>query len=235
MKKTVITDIRISPKCECGLTALGYSVIKLPPSPDLAPAVASHPDMLIFIHSGVLVCEGRYFEANRQTVEQIATAGGLSVTLAQESLAPEYPGDVLFNAAPIGERLICRLASVSESVRALYPESAVINVKQGYAKCATLTVGDGGVITADPSVARAAEAAGLSVLMLRSHGVALDGYDCGFIGGASGDDGEHILFAGDLSRHPEGDAIVEFCRRHRRLPISLSDEPLYDYGTLIFV
>jgi hypothetical protein len=191
--------------------------------------------MLLFVHGGVLVCEKRYFFDNRELIGSVARIGGLDLKLAAESLSPDYPHDVLFNAAPVGERLICRPSSVSEKIKGLYPEDAIIKVNQGYSKCATLTVGDSGIITADPSVALAAEEAGLSVLRLSRHGVSLDGYDCGFIGGASGDDGEHILFCGDLSRHPEGDSIAEFCRRHRREPISLSDEPIYDYGTLIFI
>ena len=124
---------------------------------------------------------------------------------------------------------------MSVAVKGLYPEDAIIKVRQGYSKCACLTVGDDSIITADPSVAEACRAAGLSVLQLGAHAVRLDGYDTGFIGGAGGDDGEHILFCGDLSRHPEGSAIADFCRRHGREPISLSDGELYDYGTLIFI
>ena len=164
-----------------------------------------------------------------------ARSVGVFLTSSQAKLMPEYPKDVLFNAAPVGDRLICRRDSTSKAILGSYSESEIIDVRQGYSKCATLTVGDNGVVTADMSVAKAAERAGLSVLRIESHGVRLEGYDCGFIGGATGDDGEHILFCGDLFLHPEGDIIADFCRRHGREPISLSDEPLYDYGTLMFV
>lgn len=235
MKKTVLTDIRIDEKCERSLLERGYDVIKVSPSPYLAPPVASHPDMLFFAARGRLVCEKRYYEANRETAERIAERGGLEIVTADEILSEEYPRDVLFNAAPIGNKLVCSLSSVSSAVKGLYLDSEIINVKQGYAKCASLTVGKGGIVTADPSIAKKAEDTGLSVLRLKENRVRLDGYDCGFIGGASGDDGEHILFCGDLNRHPEGELIAEFCRRHHREPISLSDGELYDYGTLMFI
>lgn len=235
MKKTVLADIRIDEKCERSLADMGYEIIKIPPSPYIAQPVASHPDMLFFVARGRLVCERRYYESNRETAELIAEKGGLRIETVSDMLSPDYPHDVLFNAAPIGERLICRLSSVSAAVRDLYAEKEIINVKQGYSKCACLTVGDDAIVTADPSIAEKAEAAGLSVLRLKENGVRLDGYDCGFIGGASGDDGEHILFCGDLFRHPEGELIADFCRRHRREPISLSDDVLYDYGTLMFI
>ena len=235
MKRWVVADRRISEKCEEGLSRLGYGVIKVPPFVGLAPAVASHPDMVFFIGRGALVCDYEYYAGHADTVESVLEKGKLRLLFSREALFGKYPRDVLFNAAPIGNRLICRKMSVSETVRGLYPEDALINVNQGYAKCATLTVGDSGIITADPSVAKAVAGAGLDVLKLESHGVELLGYDCGFIGGASGDDGEHILFCGDLSRHPEGELIADFCRRHRREPVSLSDEGLYDYGTLLFL
>lgn len=235
MKKTVITDERIDKSCERRLSELGYEIIKLPPSPRLAPPVASHPDMLIFMGKGRLVCEGGYFSAHSEIINRIAALGELEIVLAPEALSPEYPRDVLFNAAPVGDRLICRQGSVSESILALYPCRDRVSVKQGYAKCSCLTVGDGGVITADRSVAKGCIETGLDVLLLDSHGVALSGYDCGFIGGAGGDDGERILFCGSLEGHPEGKAIAEFCRRHHREPISLSEKGLYDYGTLMFV
>ena len=48
MKRWVVADRRISEKCEEGLSRLGYGVIKVPPFVGLAPAVASHPDMVFF-------------------------------------------------------------------------------------------------------------------------------------------------------------------------------------------
>lgn len=234
MKKNVIVDSRIDKKCESSLAKMGYKVIKAAPSPYLATPVASHPDMLFFVAKGRLVCEKRYRNDNADTLEMIASVGGLQLLEADELLSAQYPADVLFNAAPIGERLVCRKSSVSSAVLGLYAENDIINVRQGYAKCSSLTVGDGAIVTADPSVAKEAERAGISVLRIGSGGVRLDGYDCGFIGGACGDDGEHILFCGDISLHPDGEIIADFCRRRGREPISLSDGELYDYGTLIF-
>lgn len=235
MKRTVITDKRIDKKCEAGLLGLGYELVKVEPSPFLAPPVASHPDMLMFIGKGALVCERRYFEANADVVSLLARRGGLGLVLSDDTAESVYPRDVLFNAASIGDKLICLPTAVSKDVLGLYQSENIVAVKQGYAKCSCLTVGDSGIVTADPSVAKAASACGIDVLRLCEHHVALSGYGSGFIGGASGDDGEHILFCGSLDRHPEGGKIADFCRRHGREPISLSDGELYDYGSLLFV
>ena len=234
MKNNVIADIRIDKKCERGLLERGYRIIKAPPSPYLAPPVASHPDMLFFINDGILVCEKRYLEDNPEVVGEILEAGELELRAATEKFSDAYPYDVIFNAAQVGDRLICRKDSLSSSVRAMYGDERIINVKQGYSKCACVSVGNSGVITADKSVAKAVSNAGLDLLMLESHGARLCGYDTGFIGGCCGDDGENIVFCGSLGSHPEGERIAEFCRRHGHPPVSLSDETLYDYGSLIF-
>ena len=234
-KRGVVIDSRMNAECRDTLEKYGYTIIPLPPSPFLAAPVASHPDMLMFIVKELLICEKRYFEANTEAVERIAELGGLKILTTDEAVSPEYPRDVIFNVALIGDKLICRKASVSKKILDIYPDSEVINVRQGYAKCSCLTVGDSGVITADPSVAKGAASAGLDVLILNEQGVRLNGYNCGFIGGASGDDGRRIFFCGNVCRHPEGDAIMDFCRRHGREAVSLSNDELYDYGSLLFV
>ena len=63
----------------------------------------------------------------------------------------------------------------------------------------------------------------------------LDGYDTGFIGGASGADDDAVYFCGDVSHHPDADAIKAFCQKHGKECVSLSDEELTDVGTLFFI
>ena len=110
-----------------------------------------------------------------------------------------------------------------------------MDVKHGYAKCSICSVGENAIITADPSIAKTAKKNGIDVLKTEASHTRLDGYDCGFIGGASGDDGENIYFCGNLEKHPDGEKIKEFCKKHGRGVVCLSDEPLYDYGTLFFI
>ena len=56
----------------------------------------------------------------------------------------------------------------------------------------------------------------------------------GFIGGASGKIApDKIAFMGDISLHPEYDRIKRFLYKRDIEPISLSDEPLTDFGSLL--
>ena len=233
--KRVVTDNRIDEKCDHSLRARGFELVKLPSFSLLQKPVSAHPDMLFFTAKGRLVCHRDYFSAAEREILQIANASGLSIFLSDEDMGAEYPEDVLFNAAAIGDKLICRRDTVSNPVAELYPEDKIINVRQGYAKCSVCAVNDNAIITADPSIARAAEKNGIDVLPISRGGVRLNGYDCGFIGGASGCDGENVYFCGNIDLHPDGEKIRAFCERQGRKAISLSDDPLYDYGTLIFI
>lgn len=233
--KTVIVDERIDFECESALAQKGFGIIKLPACPILQKPVSAHPDMLVFIGKGKLLCHEKYYNIAKKEIDGITSAGKLDLVISYEDLRSEYPFDVLFNAATVGDKLICNVCSASKHLIDLYGEENVINVKQGYAKCSTCTVGDNGIITADPSIAKAASAAGIDTLVLSGSTTRLDGYDTGFIGGASGDDGEHIFFTGKVEAHPEFEKIREFCRKNGREAVSLSDALLYDYGSLMFL
>ena len=139
----------------------------------------------------------------------------------------------IFNAAVIGEHLFGKLEYLSKSVLNLGFKT--VNVNQGYARCSTLSVNDRALITSDKGIAKVAKEQNLDALLITSGYVALDGYDYGFIGGASGCDNENVYFCGDLSTHPDAETIYDFCLFHGKSPISLSPSPLYDVGTIFFL
>ena len=231
----VLVDERIDRACEGALSERGYEIIKLSACDVLQEPVSAHPDMLVFVGKGRLFCHERYYAAAREWLDEICRKSKLELVLSREEWGEKYPADVLFNAAPMGERIICNIKSVSKHIIEAYGEENVINTRQGYSKCSVVTVGDNALITADTSIAKAATAAGIDVLLLLDSDTALDGYSTGFIGGASGDDGEHIFFTGNIEAHPEWHRIKTFCEAHGKVAVSLSKSPLYDYGTLIFL
>ena len=231
----VATDERIDKKCEMGLVGRGFELIKLPSFDLLQEPVAAHPDMLLFIGKGRVVCHKDYFAVAESEMLKISKLLGAEIILSDEAINKEYPRDVLFNAASVGDVLVCRRDALSKEIAALYGEENIINVKQGYAKCSTCVVCDKAIITADKSIAGKAQEKGIDVLVISPNGVRLDGYDCGFIGGASGADNENVYFCGNIDLHPDGEKIKAFCEKHGKEAVSLSDEPIYDYGTLMII
>lgn len=211
------------------------AVIELPPFSALDTRVASHPDMLMLrIDNRLFVCEQYYAEA-KESIDRIIKATDLEPVLTDDLLSPQYPLDVRFNAFVINGAMIGNTANISQEIKNHASDLGIVqvNVKQGYAKCSTVVL-DGAVISADTGICRAARQLGVEALSVSAGGVALDGYDCGFIGGASGVCGKQVFFCGDVTNHKDFESISSFCAVHGYEVISLSDDPLYDVGTIMF-
>jgi hypothetical protein len=94
-------------------------------------------------------------------------------------------------------------------------------------------VDEDSIITYDRGIAKAAEAAGINVLTVDPGHVELPGYDTGFIGGTSGRVGDEIIFNGDLSAHPDCQAIRQFIEERGLKVRYFSGYPLRDIGSII--
>ncbi|MBQ8208511.1 MAG: hypothetical protein IJZ89_07250, partial [Clostridia bacterium] len=172
-------------------------LLLLPSFEALAEPVSAHPDMLIFPcpEQRILFTHKDYLSIAEDELGCLE----FNILAIEEKAERDYPRDILLNAAVVGEKLIGRLAYISRSVMS-YAQGRnmeLIDVKQGYAKCSVCTVAENALITADPSISKAAKLGGIDVLDISEDGILLDGYDHGFIGGASGTDGERVFFCGN--------------------------------------
>ncbi len=234
--KKVVVDSRINKSLAEGLSALGYELIPLPPFPALQEPVSAHPDMLMFIFGKNVICHKDYLPIAHKEIGEIA-ALGYDLLVSDEPISSIYPRDILFNALSLGKNIYARLDSVSAFILELAKKEgySLKNVNQGYAKCSVCPVGEDAAITADPSISKAMREDGIDVLLISQKSIRLDGYDTGFIGGCSGSDLENIYFSGNILLHPDGKLISDFCEKHQKNALSLSDEPLYDVGSLFFL
>ena len=234
--KKVVVDSRIKKSSAERLCALGYELIKLPPFPALQLPVSAHPDMLIFILGKTVICHRDYLPIAHKELDEIA-ALGYELIVSDEPISSQYPHDVLFNALPLNKNIYARLDSVSNFILEIAKKEgySLKNVKQGYAKCSVCPIGEKAAITSDPSLYKAMCADGTDVLLISPKNIRLDGYDTGFIGGCSGEDADNIYFSGNISLHPDEKLILDFCQSHQKNAVSLSDEPLYDIGSLFFL
>ncbi len=132
----------------------------------------------------------------------------------------------------------------------------IIDVPQGYTKCNTLIVDENSIITSDIGIYNAiysqpqflnkniaatdtlngipAESAPqLEVLLIEKGHIKLQGFDYGFIGGASGRIGDTIIFNGNITQHPDYEKIAAFIES-RGLKIKYFTEyALEDIGSII--
>lgn len=154
----------------------------------------------------------------------------------KQALSADYPNDAAFNAACTGKYFIHKLSATDPRLLETAKEMGMIliDVRQGYTKCSTVVVDETAVITYDEGIARACEKhPDLSVLRVSPGFVRLDGYDTGFIGGASGRCGREIIFHGDLFAHPDFTRILKFIESRGLSCKWFADFKLTDIGSIL--
>jgi hypothetical protein len=107
-----------------------------------------------------------------------------------------------------------------------------------------LPVDNESFIVSDEGLAKPLEAQGASVLQIEEGHIRLDGFKHGFIGGCAGNiyvnsdemtDQRAIVFNGDLSVHPDFEAITDFIKSRNILPVWFENYALEDIGSILAI
>lgn len=148
-----------------------------------------------------------------------------------------YPENIILNFLYLNNTLYGKLSDIDYSLLNYCKSHNIklVNVNQGYTRCSTLVVNDNAVITSDSSLEKAFKENGVDILHISSGYIVLEGFDYGFIGGASGKiDNNTIVFFGDVKKHPDFDKISEFCKKHSsNIEILCKNMPLTDIGGIV--
>ena len=232
-----LIDCRASGDSLSKLKKEGFTPILMPPADYLDMPVASHTDMLLFIGFGRLFCHVSYYKKNKELIDSIISISKLLLTLSDEETGNKYPRDVLFNACLVNNKLICNKKSVSSLILECAQEvnCQIINVPQGYTKCSICPVSEDAIITADKTIAESCRGFGIDALLIREGDISLPPYSFGFIGGTAGIYQDKIFFCGSLDTHKDAKIIREFCKKHKKNVLSLSQEGLQDVGSIFFI
>ena len=182
-------------------------------NPALSGGIASHPDMHMCLFRD-----------------------GTAIFSRPGEVSGEYPESIRFNAVCLDRYFIHNLKYTNPRVLKAAEERGIqlVNVRQGYTKCSCVVPDGKSIITADRGIARVLSGLGdVEVLTVSPGHVVLSGYDYGFLGGASGLVDGVLWFAGDLSRHPDFDKIMDFLDRRKIAVRWFPDIPLTDVGSII--
>lgn len=199
----------------------------------LPGGIATHPDMQI-AHLGkdTFVCEPSCFEHYSQRLAPL----GLNVVKGKTCLASNYPNDIAYNIARVGRYAIHKFSYTDYKIKEILEadDVCIIDVAQGYTKCAIGVVSEKAVITADRGIAKALEKTDIDVLTIEEGNIALWGVDYGFIGGTCGLISPNILiFCGNVERHNDYPNIKKFSKKHDVDILSLCSGGLVDIGSII--
>lgn len=210
-----------------------HDVVLLPPCRTLDARVAPHPDMLLARLGDTLIAAEEYAAQPdaEQALSRIVSQTRCTLSLSAHPLGKRYPDDVGYNILTVGGYVYGLACRLSPHVRAKAAELGLRlhSVRQGYAGCSALVCGTL-VLSADPSILFASARDGAEVFPLSPSGVSLDGYSCGFIGGASGFAENTAVFFGDVSLHPSAPALLRELEHRGISVLSLGTEPLADFG-----
>lgn len=207
-------------------------VAVLPPDTLISSPIATHPDTILFIGGGKLYCHADYAEKNAALLSYICSTASLETVTDTLPRSGVYPHDCAYNALALDGT-----DTVIGNKKALCPalaELCSVNTKQGYAACCALSV-KGKIITADPSIKKAAENAGIEVLTVSGGDIALRGYDTGFIGGAAGAFEDKLFCIGNTNDTVTGRQLQSICEENEISLISLCGGALTDTGGIKFI
>jgi len=230
-----VCSCEISAEIENNLSKLGVLPVKLRGFDKFGKfhPLSYHPDMLCFkAEKNKWIFYEEIYKKNSETIDKL----NIGIITEKDPESCEYPNDIALNAAMFGDYLICNTQYTSKKILEYAKNSGkkIIGVKQGYAKCSVCVTGKNSIITSDRSVCREAQKNGIEVLFISKGHIGLNGYNYGFIGGASGLIDEHTLvFTGNIRLHPDYYNIKNFCENRDVEIISISKENLYDYGSIL--
>ena len=209
-------------KCEV-LPLQAYDKLDLP--------VATHADMLVFVLGKRIFCYDDYYNKNRR-IFGVAEDDGYEIVRISPPIDSKYPNDVALNVFKIGNFLVGNLKYVAKEILeyANFLGLSLIDVKQGYSACSTLVLDDNTAITADKSIFEALAKIGKRVILIDQGGIKLDGYDYGFIGGASCVLDDTVYFFGDITKHQNYDKIHTAIEALKMNEFSISCEDVFDFG-----
>lgn len=205
-----------------------FLTFPLPPDEDVDLPVRTHPDMIFSVLRGRIFYPAQYAEKHPGIIEKIASLSSLDAVKSTAARNRFYPNDVSLNTSVIGNFLLCRKKSASEELLSFAEDCGmtVLDTKQGYAGCSCL-VAENAVLTSDAGIHAILSKNGVDC-SLTDEKIALDGYDCGFIGGCGGYFGGTVYLFGESE-------LGGWAKARGLEVVNLMSGALRDFGGIKFI
>ncbi len=156
---------------------------------------------------------------------------GFDIDFCPNPIKPDYPYDAALNVCIIGDNVICNPKTANID---LIAERNIISCKQGYTKCSVAVVDEHSIITSDKLIAANSALYGIEALLIDDSFVKLQGFEKGFIGGASFKISRNkIAFTGIIKCTEAKAAIESFLNKRQIEAVYLTNEEIFDIGSAI--
>lgn len=190
-------------------------------------AISGHPDIQIhFLTPYIAVCAKGLFEYYRNLLPE-----NIKLYEGKLPVGNTYPSNCAYNIARINNNVICNKKYIDETILNYYKENnyKIYHVNQGYAKCNICPVYPNVILTEDKGIYQSLkEEEELELILVPKEKIKLNGYEYGFLGGATGFADNMLLFCGTIS-----DSLKEILLSNNIKFTELSQDTLYDYGSIL--
>ena len=213
----------------------GIEAIPLKPYNRLDLPISAHADMLFCVLDNMVFCYEDYVIEN--SLLDVLVCSGKTVVNVRKSCSREYPNDIGLNVLIMGKTIFCNIKYAAKEILEYASEHGyeIINVKQGYSACSTLVLNDNVAITSDKSIAIAVEKSGKQAILIDNSKIKLEGYNCGFIGGASGVFAKDVYVFGDILTLTDGKRILDIINNLGFNIITVLFGDVCDFGGVKFI
>jgi len=233
--KTLIIGEKYRGTLNDPLEKKGINVLYAPDNPHVDPRLCGHADLSVVHLGGNKIALAKYLNGSAfaENLEKM----GFEVCFSDNKQSSEYPYDAGLNMCMCGNKLIFNPKSADLRIVEYLTNTkglTKIQVKQGYSKCSACVVKENVIISSDRGIHEKAVANGLESLNISPGYIALDGFEYGFIGGASFKiDKDTLAFTGALDAHPDKNKILEFLSLHNINAVYITENEAFDIGSAI--
>jgi len=239
LSKPFIPDKKVKKiiiSCDCpsniitNLGKMNIEIIKTLKNPNLCDGLSGHADLQVNVFKDCIITPAFAYEYYKMLLPEFNVIKGKS------DVVSKYPNDIAYNASFVNNHLVHNTKFSDKVILDLYLNNGykILNVRQGYTKCTTCIVSDNAVITEDHGIAIKLMETGVDVLLISQGDVTLNGFNNGFLGGASGlIDKNKLAICGNIQKHNDCKSILKFAKKHNVEIVSLSDDYIVDIGSII--
>lgn len=212
------------------LKEYGYICIPTEKSTDVSRPISLHADVLYLKADNKTIYIS---ECQKNNIELLKKLGYAVKTV---KLSPGYKTESKLNFVITDDMILCNPKTCID-ISEISENKDIIYTNQGYTKCSTIFLGNNNFITEDESVCEALSKADKKCLLIEKGHVRLDGYEYGFIGGASVylEREKTVIFAGNISKHNSYKLIEKFCSSCGITVDSVDENDLCDIGGVVII
>ena len=193
-------------------------------------SVSCHPDVFVYQDSTTTLLAPN---APRALAEKLASLA-MPFHWGGSPVGKSLKDSSLYNCVSTDTCLFHRKGYTDEVLLALNRGKRFVELPQSYTRCSMFPLSDQAFITSDAGIHKALERVGFSSFLFSPAEIRIPVHAYGFLGGTCGRWGDQLFFLGNPLRHKDGEALLRFVEANGLVPVSLSDDYLYDGGGVFF-